>query len=114
VRVREDTARGWRDLITPGASDVLVVLLVHLVAYFTVRKLDSVEGTRSLQVSERAEDRGGIGFDATLSKGLIDLVNRPPMVHTRSEEGGDGVADVARTCHGTNNTLFANPMQNLF
>lgn len=103
-----------RDRATPGAPDVLMVLLVHVVAYFTVGELDSVEDTCSLQVSERTEDRRGIGFDATPSKGLIDLVNGPPVLIAGSEERSNGVADVARTWHGTNHTRFANCMQNLF
>ena len=91
-----------------------MVLLVHLVTYFTVGKLDSVEGARSLQAAERAKDRRGIGFDATLSKGPIDLVDRPPVAMARSEERGNGVANVARTWHETNRIGFASFLQNLF
>lgn len=96
--LRYDTVIDWRDRATLGALDVLVVLLVHLVAYLTVSELDSIEGACSLQVDERAEDRRGIGLDAALSKGLIYLVNGPPVAMARrNEERGDSVADVTRT-----------------
>lgn len=95
--LRENTASHWRNRVTAGASNVLVVLLMHLVAYFTVSKFYSVESACSLQASERAKDRRRIGSDATSSKGLINLIDGPHVTLTGGQKHCDGIADVART-----------------
>jgi hypothetical protein len=110
--LRDDAARDRRDRATPGAYDVLMMLLVHLVACLAVSELDSVNVARSLQVTERAEDRRRVGYDTTLSKRLIDLVERPPVPISVSEERSNGMANMARTGHKKDHTPYASYLQN--
>jgi hypothetical protein len=99
--------------MTSHASDVLVVLLVHLVACLAISEFDSVKGARLLQVAKRPEDRRGIGLDTTPSKGLVDLVDGPPVAITGGKERGDGVTNVAWTGHVEDYTSYASFLQNL-
>jgi hypothetical protein len=89
-----------------------MMLLVHLVACLAVSELDSVNVARSLQVTERAEDRRRVGYDTTLSKRLIDLVERPPVPISVSEERSNGMANMARTGHKKDHTPYASYLQN--
>ena len=84
---------------TAGAHDVLVVLLVRLVACLAVCEFDSLEGARSLQMLECAEDRRRVGGNTALSKGLVYLIEGPPVPITTGKKRGYGISDVARTRH---------------
>ena len=88
-----------RDRATPGTPDVLVVLLVKLIACLAVSEFDSLEGAHPLQMLECAEDRRRVGRNTALSKGLVYLVEGPPVPLTIRKKRGYGIADVARARH---------------
>ena len=94
-----NTARNRCNRATTGANDVLVVLLVELVACLAVSEFDSLKDAHPLQMLECAEDRRRVGRNTALSKGLIYLVEGPPVPLAIGKKRGYGISDVARTRH---------------